>query len=126
MSIDERLEAIAQIVELLTLDVRELQDTARTILESITRLESTAKQDGENIRALARISEIHERRLTVAPGPWTGMDLLVVPAPGVRKKPSGACLQACAYLRYPSSNTSDQSGRRGSVRKPTMANRRNS
>ena len=63
MTIDERLdrlterhEALAQSLEILTADVREMQSTAKALLE-------TAKQDGENIRALVRIAEIHERRL---------------------------------------------------------------
>ena len=57
MNIDERLEklaerheALAQTVEILTRDIQDLK--------------SIAEQDGENIRALARIAEIHERRLT--------------------------------------------------------------
>jgi len=57
MTIDERLEllgkrheALAQSVELLLMETREL----RGIVEV----------DAANIRALARIAEIHERRLT--------------------------------------------------------------
>ena len=58
MNIDERLEALtgrhealAQSIELLTMDVREVQETARILL-------ATAQQDGENIRALARIADM--------------------------------------------------------------------
>jgi hypothetical protein len=50
MNIDERIEALTMNLELV---YRGIQD-----------LKSTAGQDGENIRALARIAEIHERRLT--------------------------------------------------------------
>ena len=50
MNIDERIEAIVMSLELLTRDVSDLK--------------SAAQQDGENIRALARIAEIHERRST--------------------------------------------------------------
>jgi archaellum component FlaC len=50
VTIDERIEALVMTCELLTKDVETLRDTAR--------------QDGENIRALARIAEIHEHRLT--------------------------------------------------------------
>ncbi len=64
MNIDERLEALtgrhealAQSIELLTMDVREVQQTARLLL-------ATAQQDGENIRASARIADIHGRRIT--------------------------------------------------------------
>jgi hypothetical protein len=57
MNIDERLEklvgrheALAQSVELLSIETHELR--------------AAIAQDAENIRALARIAEIHERRLT--------------------------------------------------------------
>jgi hypothetical protein len=50
MNIDQRIEAMVMSLELLTRDVQDLK--------------LTAQQDGENIRALARIAEIHERRLT--------------------------------------------------------------
>jgi hypothetical protein len=61
MTIDERIqalverhEALTMSLELLTADVHQLRDTAR--------------QDGDNIRALARIAEIHERRLSALEG----------------------------------------------------------
>lgn len=78
MNIDERLQALAESVELLTLDMRELQNVAKGLTENIHALSgtvqslaATVRQDGENIRALARIAEIHERRLTALepPGP---------------------------------------------------------
>lgn len=50
MTIDERIEAIVQSVELLLL---ESQEHSRQL-----------QQDAEHIRALARIAEIHERRLS--------------------------------------------------------------
>lgn len=50
MTIDQRIHALTTSLELLG---RDLQD-----------LKLIAQQDGENIRALARIAEIHERRLT--------------------------------------------------------------
>jgi hypothetical protein len=50
VTIDERIEALTMNLELAH---REIQD-----------LKVIAQQDGENIRALARIAEIHERRLT--------------------------------------------------------------
>ena len=50
MTIDERLEALTMSLELLTRDVQDLK--------------TVAQQDGKNIRALARIAEIHERRLS--------------------------------------------------------------
>ena len=79
MTIDERLEALAQSVELLTHDIHELQTTTkllqatgRDIQAAATLLLETARQDGENIRALARIADIHERRITKLEGPETG------------------------------------------------------
>src|ERR1700730_8379419 len=63
MDIDQRLEALVQrhealtqSVELLTHDVHQMQANIGTLFE-------TAKQDGENIRGLVRIADIHERRL---------------------------------------------------------------
>jgi hypothetical protein len=50
MTIDERIEAIVMSLELLTHDVQDLK--------------TAAQQDGENIRGLARIAEIHERRIS--------------------------------------------------------------
>jgi hypothetical protein len=50
MTIDERLEALTMSLELLSHDIQDLK--------------AVAQQDGENIRGLARIAEIHERRLT--------------------------------------------------------------
>jgi len=50
MNIDERIEALTMNLELVSRDIQDLK--------------FAAQQDGENIRALARIAEIHERRLT--------------------------------------------------------------
>ena len=49
-TIDERLQAVVESVGLLLQQSREHS--------------KQLEQDGENIRALARIAEIHERRLT--------------------------------------------------------------
>jgi archaellum component FlaC len=92
MTIDERLEklaerheALTQTVELiaamlrdLTRDVQQdseyiralaerheaLTQTVELVTADLQTLKALAQQDGENIRALARIAEIHERRLT--------------------------------------------------------------
>jgi archaellum component FlaC len=53
----ERHEALTQTVELLAMETRELAAETR-------ELKSAIAQDAENIRALARIAEIHERRIT--------------------------------------------------------------
>jgi hypothetical protein len=50
MNIDERIEALTMNLEL--------------AMKEIEALQVLAKQDGENIRALVRIGEIHERPLT--------------------------------------------------------------
>ena len=89
MTIDERLEALVQTVELLASlhkndheRLTKTREDADKLLETAARqaerhgalaqtaelLLATARQDGENIRALERIAEIHERRLTALEG----------------------------------------------------------
>src|SRR3954466_11466721 len=83
MTIDERLdrlterhEALTQSIELMLADHRAmiegqramvdgqrvLVEGQRNISRDIEALKVAAQHDGENIRALARIAEIHERR----------------------------------------------------------------
>ncbi len=57
MNIDERLQAITINLELLS---RDHEDTNRRVRALLTAVE----KDSENIRALARIAELHDRRLT--------------------------------------------------------------
>jgi archaellum component FlaC len=57
MTIDERLERLTERHEALTQSVEMLTHDVET-------LKTIAQQDGENIRALARVAEIHERRLS--------------------------------------------------------------
>jgi hypothetical protein len=57
MSIDERLEKLTERHEAMTMNLELLH-------RDVQDLKIAAQQDGENIRALARIAEIHERRLT--------------------------------------------------------------
>ena len=57
MTIDERLEAISQSLQILT--GMQHQNEKRS-----EQYEKRFEQDAENIRALARIAEIHEHRLT--------------------------------------------------------------
>lgn len=61
MTTDERIEKLGERIDALTMNVELLTADAQTLLK-------TAQQDGENIRALARIAEIHERRLTELEG----------------------------------------------------------
>lgn len=57
MTIEQRLEALTERHEALTQSVEMLLATSR---ELVTK----SQQDGDNIRGLARIAEIHEQRLT--------------------------------------------------------------
>ena len=72
MTIDERLEVLALSVELLTHDIHEMQSVAKQTTRDIELLLAAAQQDGENIRALARIADIHERRITSLEGGQPG------------------------------------------------------
>jgi hypothetical protein len=68
MNLDERLEALTMNLELASRDIEAMRATAREhareTSQQLNTLLATAKVDGENIRALARIAEIHERRIT--------------------------------------------------------------
>lgn len=78
MTIDERLErlterheALAQTVELLAIETRELRSAIGDLRVSqekadqqILKITTAIELDAENIRTLARIAESHERRLT--------------------------------------------------------------
>ena len=55
MTIDERLEKLTERHEALT-------QTVELITADLQTLKALAQQDGDNIRALARIAEIHEKR----------------------------------------------------------------
>ena len=61
MTIDERLEKLTERHEALT-------QTVELIAAMQLALTRDVQQDSENIRALARIAEIHERRLTEMEG----------------------------------------------------------
>ena len=61
MTTDERIDKLGERIDALTMNVELLTADAHTLLK-------TAQQDGENIRALVRIAEIHERRLTALEG----------------------------------------------------------
>jgi archaellum component FlaC len=64
MTIDERLERLTERHEALTQTVELIAGMQRDLTRDVQQLSKTAEQDAENIRALARIAEIHERRLT--------------------------------------------------------------
>ena len=68
MTIDERLEKLTERHEALTLTVELIAAMQRDLTRDVQGLRTVTQQDGENIRALARIAEIHERRLTELEG----------------------------------------------------------
>jgi hypothetical protein len=72
-SFEEHMQAVARNLDTLTkihLDNdREYRERFDRLSAEIEQLKVTAQQDGENIRALARIAEIHERRLGDLEGP---------------------------------------------------------
>ncbi len=57
MTVDERIEALTARHEALTMSLELISRDLETI-------RANSERDGENIRALARIAEIHEHRLT--------------------------------------------------------------
>jgi len=65
MTIDERLEALTQTVQLMAAMQRDNEVRWEARWEARwAKISQAIEQDGENIRALARIAEIHERRRT--------------------------------------------------------------
>ena len=57
MTPDERIEALIERHEALTMNLE-------LLTRDVQDLKTAAQHDGENIRALARIAEIHHERLT--------------------------------------------------------------
>ena len=68
MTIDERLDRIVERHEALTQSVEMLVLEGRESRAQISELRAAIAQDAENIRALTRIAEIHERRITQLEG----------------------------------------------------------
>lgn len=78
MNIDERIEALTLNLEVMSGMVRDvlksvdamregvdaMRESVDAMRESMDKLKEVSLRDGENIRALARIAEMHERRLT--------------------------------------------------------------
>jgi hypothetical protein len=60
----ERHEALIQTVELIAAMQRDSAARFDFLSRDIQDLKTTAQQDGENIRALARIAELHHERLS--------------------------------------------------------------
>lgn len=71
MTIDERLEALAErhealalSLELLSHEVESLRAATQNLLATTREHTKQLEMDGEHIRALVRIAEIHDRRIT--------------------------------------------------------------
>ena len=64
MTFEERLEAIALNLELTSQVAHENEIKLGKLAEDLREIAAFQKVDGENIRALARIAEIHQHRLT--------------------------------------------------------------
>jgi hypothetical protein len=64
MTIEERLERLTGRHEALTQSVELLAENGKATDKRIEALLAASAQDAENIRALARIAALHERRLT--------------------------------------------------------------
>jgi len=64
----ERHEALAQSVELLLQETRELRARSETLLATAEAHNVSLDKDAEHIRALVRIAEIHDRRLSALEG----------------------------------------------------------
>ena len=63
-TIDERHDALRESVELLLIESREHSNQIDKVTKQIDKLTGLIAIDAENIRALARIAEAHESRLT--------------------------------------------------------------
>jgi hypothetical protein len=64
MTFEERIERLTERHEALTQSVELLHAESVEHTKQIELLLATATRDGESIRALVRIAEMHERRLT--------------------------------------------------------------
>jgi seryl-tRNA synthetase len=64
----ERHQALVGTVESLTYNVQELTRDVKELSGDVKELARNSERDSENIRALARIAEMHERRLTQIEG----------------------------------------------------------
>ena len=62
--IERAIENLTVNIESLHSSVNELHASAQEQGRSLDKLAAESRRDAENIRALARIAEMHERRLT--------------------------------------------------------------
>lgn len=67
-NIDDRIDALTMNAELFSRDLEQFRAEGERLRADIADLVITSRQDGENIRALVSLAEIHERRLTAIEG----------------------------------------------------------
>jgi hypothetical protein len=68
VTFEERIEALRVRHEALTMNLELMGHDIEGLKTTSERLLILAQQDGENIRALARIADMHDRRLTSLEG----------------------------------------------------------
>lgn len=68
MSEDPGMEALRVNIQSLHANIHDLFETVHALNERSKRHSAQLEQDAENVRALVRIAEIHERRLTALEG----------------------------------------------------------
>ena len=64
MTFDERIERLTERHEALAQSVELMLAESKEHTKQIERLIVAVREDSENVRALVRIAEMHERRLT--------------------------------------------------------------
>ena len=64
MTIDERLEFLMQSIESHDRQIGELTGQVGELTKAVSKLVGVSNEDATAIRALARIAEVHEKRIT--------------------------------------------------------------
>ena len=64
VDIEQRLEAVTMSLEFAARDIEALRAAGHGQSQRLGHLETLARQDGENIRALARIAQARETRIS--------------------------------------------------------------
>ncbi len=64
MTFEERIDRLTERHEALAMSVELMNGHIQSLFSAIDKLVEASNRDAENIRALARIAEAHERRIT--------------------------------------------------------------
>jgi len=64
MTIDERLEALTMNLELMSHSAEANARQIEKLTDAVTKLVSVSNEDATAIRTLARIADLHEKRIT--------------------------------------------------------------